>query len=52
MPVNLWTVPPVAEPGLSLEEMKDFVRRHFEVFVNQKDSSSRAIIFGRFSRPR
>ena len=32
-------VPAPAPPGLSLEEMKQFVRHHFEVFVNQKDSS-------------
>lgn len=31
-------VPVAADPGLSLAEMKDFVRRHFEDFVNQKKS--------------
>ena len=32
-------VPAKASPGLSPEEMKQFVLHHFEVFVNQKDSS-------------
>lgn len=32
-------IPPSAPPGMSLEEMKQFVKHHFEVFVNQKDSS-------------
>jgi predicted ester cyclase len=31
-------VPAVADPALSLAEMKDFVRRHFEDFVNLKKS--------------
>jgi predicted ester cyclase len=31
-------VPPKAEPGMSLEEMKRFIRNHFEDFVNQKKS--------------
>ena len=29
-------VPAKGDPGLSLEEMKDFVRRHFADFVNRK----------------
>jgi len=29
-------VPAKADPGLSLEEMKQFVRNHFEDFVNRK----------------
>lgn len=33
-------VPPRAAPGLSPEAMKDFVRRHFEDFVNRKDSDA------------
>ena len=39
MSSNKWTVPEQSEPGLSLEEMKHFVLNHFEVFVNQQDSS-------------
>jgi predicted ester cyclase len=31
-------VPAKADPGLSLEEMKQFVRNHFEDFVNRKQS--------------
>ena len=31
-------VPAKADPGLSLEEMKQFVRDHFENFVNRKKS--------------
>jgi len=31
-------IPPKAEPGLTLEEMKQFVRNHFEDFVNRKKS--------------
>lgn len=31
-------VPAKADPGLSLEEMKTFVRNHFEDFVNRKKS--------------
>lgn len=33
-----FTVPAQADPGLSLEEMKTFVRNHFEDFVNRKKS--------------
>jgi predicted ester cyclase len=29
-------VPAIAPPGLTLEEMKQFVRRHFDDFVNQQ----------------
>ncbi len=29
-------VPAKADPGLSLEEMKQFVRNHFEDFINRK----------------
>jgi ketosteroid isomerase-like protein len=32
-------VPAKADPGLSLEEMKSFVRRHFDDFVNRKLSA-------------
>lgn len=32
-------IPAKADPQLSLEKMKQFVKDHFEVFVNQKDSS-------------
>jgi predicted ester cyclase len=39
MPVFRWTVPAVEPPGMTLEEMKNFVKHHFEVFVNQKDST-------------
>ena len=38
MPNATPTVPPKAAPGLSLEEMKTFVRNHFEDFVNRKKS--------------
>src|ERR1700730_247684 len=31
-------VPAIADPGLSLEEMKQFVRNHFEDVVNRKKS--------------
>jgi predicted ester cyclase len=31
-----FTIPAKAEPGLSLEEMKQFVRNHFDDFVNRK----------------
>ncbi|MBL6750841.1 MAG: ester cyclase [Nevskia sp.] len=34
------TVPPKADPGMSPEEMKAFVRRHFEDFINRKDSNA------------
>jgi predicted ester cyclase len=33
------SMPPFAEPGLSGEEMKAFVRRHFDDFVNRKLST-------------
>jgi predicted ester cyclase len=39
MPNDQWAVPANSDPGFSTEEMKRFVRNHFEVFVNQKDSS-------------
>jgi predicted ester cyclase len=38
MPSNTPIVPSKADPGLSLEEMKTFVRNHFEDFVNRKRS--------------
>jgi predicted ester cyclase len=38
MPKVAPTVPAKADPGLSLEEMKTFVRNHFEDFVNRKKS--------------
>jgi predicted ester cyclase len=38
MPDTRPIVPPKADPGLSLEEMKSFVRNHFEDFVNRKKS--------------
>lgn len=31
-------IPAKADPGLTLEEMKQFVRNHFEDFVNRKKS--------------
>jgi predicted ester cyclase len=31
-------VPATAAPGFTLEEMKDFVRRHFDDFVNRQQS--------------
>ena len=30
------TVPPKSAPGFTLEEMKNFVRKHFDDFVNHK----------------
>ncbi len=33
-------VPPTGSPQMSLEEMKDFVRKHFEDFVNRQDSDA------------
>lgn len=33
-------VPAQADPGLTLEEMKNFVRQHFEDFVNRKLSDA------------
>jgi len=38
--------PPIAEPGLSLEGMKQFVLNHFEEFVNRKNTD---IAFRSFS---
>jgi len=38
MPDQTAVVPAQADPGLSLEEMKTFVRTHFEDFVNRKTS--------------
>jgi predicted ester cyclase len=38
MPNPTPVVPDKADPGLSLEEMKTFVRNHFEDFVNRKKS--------------
>jgi predicted ester cyclase len=38
MPETNPRVPAPADPGLSLEEMKNFVRNHFEDFVNRKKS--------------
>jgi predicted ester cyclase len=35
---NPLPVPQKADPGLTLEEMKAFVRRHFDDFVNKKQS--------------
>jgi len=31
-------IPEKADPGLTLEEMKQFVRNHFEDFVNRKET--------------
>lgn len=36
---KLYPVPSKADPGLSAEAMKEFVRRHFEDFVNRKLST-------------
>ena len=38
MPEQAFVIPPKADPGFSLEEMKTFVRNHFEDFVNRKKS--------------
>jgi len=38
MPTHTPIVPAQADPGFSLEEMKTFVRNHFEDFVNRKKS--------------
>jgi len=38
MPNETPVIPAEADPGLSLEEMKTFVRDYFEDFVNQKKS--------------
>ena len=38
MPKEIPVVPAKADPGLSLAEMKTFVRDHFEDFVNRKQS--------------
>ena len=38
MPDYAPKIPAPADPGLSLEEMKIFVRNHFEDFVNRKRS--------------
>jgi predicted ester cyclase len=35
---NLPRIPANADPGLSLEEMKAFVKRHFDDFVNRQQS--------------
>jgi predicted ester cyclase len=33
-------IPPAGQPGFSLEQMKEFVLRHFDDFVNKKDSDA------------
>ena len=38
MPATDFKAPAKADPDLSLEEMKQFVRSHFEDFVNRKKS--------------
>jgi hypothetical protein len=38
MPATDFKIPAKADPGLTLEEMKRFVRNHFEDFVNRKKS--------------
>jgi predicted ester cyclase len=38
MPTQPPAVPAKADPGFSLEEMKTFVRNHFEDFVNRQKS--------------
>jgi hypothetical protein len=38
-------VPAKAAPGLNLREMKDFVRNHFEDFVNRKKSDVALVNF-------
>ena len=40
MPSKTPIVPAKADPGLSLEEMKTFVRNHFDDFVNRKQSDA------------
>jgi predicted ester cyclase len=39
VPNKTIAVPAKADPGLNLEEMKTFVRNHFEDFVNRKKSA-------------
>jgi predicted ester cyclase len=38
-------VPAKADPGMNLSEMKDFVRTHFEDFVNRKKSEVALVNF-------
>jgi predicted ester cyclase len=38
-------VPGISDPGLSLEQMKQFVRDHFEDFVNRKKSEVALVNF-------
>lgn len=45
MPQSTPIVPARGDPGLSLEEMKNFVRDHFEDFVNRKKSDVALINF-------
>jgi predicted ester cyclase len=45
MPNSLPVVPEKADPGLSLDEMKTFVRNHFEDFVNRKKSEVALVNF-------
>jgi hypothetical protein len=33
-------IPAQADPGMSIEEMKDFVRKHFDDFINGKNSEA------------
>ena len=46
MPNNSPVIPAKADPGLSLEEMKGFIRNHFEDFVNRQQS---VVAFQNFS---
>ena len=43
--MNSLTVPPKGDPGLSLQEMKEFVKNHFEDFVNQKKPEAALVNF-------
>ena len=47
MPVTHFQVPAPADPGLSVEKMKESVRNHFEDFVNRKKSD---VAFQKFQR--
>ena len=40
-------IPAKADPGLTLNAMKDFVRNHFEDFVNRKKSQMALLNFSR-----
>jgi hypothetical protein len=46
-------IPAKSDPGFTLEEMKQFVRNHFEDFVNRKKPEVAMVNFSAgFPRPR